>query len=41
MTTSHGRCGRAGLESYDGKANNDEGSPRVQPPTHIRTLVTH
>ena len=30
-TTSHRWCSRAGRESYDGKANDDEGSPRLQP----------
>ncbi len=30
-----------GRESHDGKANNDEGSPRLQPPAHIRMLVMH
>ena len=33
------RCGRAGRESHDSKANDDEGSPRLQPPAHIRTLA--
>jgi hypothetical protein len=27
--------------TYDGKANDDEGSPRLQPPAHIRTLELH
>jgi len=40
-TTSHCWCGRVGLESQDCKANYDEGSPRLQPPSHIRTLVMH
>ena len=40
-TTSHRWCGRAGRESHDGKANDDEGSPRLQPPAHIRTLALH
>jgi hypothetical protein len=40
-TTSHRWCGRAGRESHDGKANDDEGSPKLQPPAHIRTLAMH
>ena len=31
-------CGRAGRESHDGMANDYEGSPRLQPPAHIRAL---
>jgi hypothetical protein len=40
-TTSHRRCSRAGLERHDGKADDDEDSPRVQPPANIRTLAMH
>ena len=40
-TTSHRWCGRAGRERHDGKANDDEGSPRLQPTAHIRTLALH
>ena len=40
-TTSHRWCGRVGRESHDGKANDVEGSPRLQPHAHIRTLVMH
>ena len=39
ITTSHRWCGRAGRESHDSKANNDKGSPRLQSPDHISTLV--
>jgi hypothetical protein len=28
---------QAGWESHDSKANDDEGSPRLQPPANIRT----
>jgi hypothetical protein len=40
-TTSHCLCGRSGRESHDSKANDDEGSPRLQPPANIRTLALH
>jgi hypothetical protein len=30
-----------GGESHDCKENDNEGSPRLQPPAHIRTLVMH
>jgi hypothetical protein len=29
------------VDRHDGKANDDEGSPRMQPPAHIRTLAMH
>ena len=38
-TTSHCWFGRSGREGHNCKANKDEGSPRLQPPTHILTLV--
>ena len=37
----HTLCGRAGRESHDCKANDDEGIPRLQAPVHIRTLTLH
>jgi hypothetical protein len=46
-TTSHSWCGRSGRESHDCKANDDEGSPRLQPPDHmhagdaLRQLTMH
>jgi len=40
-TTSHRRYGRAGRENHDGKANEVEGSPRLQPPpTYARWRCT-
>ena len=40
-TTSYRQCSRVGRESHVCKANDDEGSPRLQPPAHIRTLSLH
>ena len=40
-TTRHSWFSRAGLQSHDGKANDDEGTPRLQSPDHIRTLWMH
>jgi hypothetical protein len=39
-TTSHHWCGRAGPESHDSKARDNEGSPRVQPPDHRHRQLT-